>query len=302
MRNLFNFIAKNYFFFVFIALEALAFLLLIQNHQHQRSFFLHSGNVISGRFYAGVSSVGQYLSLVQVNRDLAEENARLLESSETGFMIVDDQDVDPRDVDRRDAVPPGGEPRNVDQPDMDLREEDQRQVRRYQYISARVINNSVQRRNNFMTLNKGRKHGIEQDMGVITMNGVAGIVKNVSENFSTVISLLHRDMQISVRLKKQEYIGTLVWEGGDYRRATMTYIPSHVELSKGDTIVTSGFSRMFPKDVFIGTVSDFEIRRGENFFSAGIDLATDFNKMGYVYVVTDILGDEQDGLEALNQP
>ncbi len=273
MRNLFNFIAKNYFFFVFITLETLAILLIIQHHHHQRSFFLHSGNAIAGRFYDGVSSVSQYLSLTRVNRDLAAENARLLEKEASAFLVRDDQSMEFADT---------------------------TQIQRYRYISAQVINNSVQRRNNFMTLDKGRKHGVEQDMGVITMNGVAGIVKNVSENFSTVISLLHQDMQISVRLKRQEYIGTLIWEGRDYRQATMTYIPSHVELARGDTIVTSGFSRMFPKDVFIGTVSDFEIRRGENFFSAGIDLALDFNKLGYVYVVTDMMGDEQDQLEELN--
>ena len=275
MRNLFNFIAKNYFFFVFIALETLALLLIIQHHHHQRSFFLHSGNAIAGRFYDGVNSVSQYLSLVRVNRDLAAENARLLEKEASAFLLRDDQTLEFTDTTH---------------------------TQRYRYISAQVINNSVQRRNNFMTLDKGRKHGVEQDMGVITMNGVAGIVKNVSENFSTVISLLHQDMQISVRLKRQEYIGTLVWEGRDYRQATMTFIPSHVELARGDTIVTSGFSRMFPKDVFIGTVSDFEIRRGENFFSAGIDLAMDFNKLGYVYVVTDMMGDEQDLLESLNAP
>lgn len=281
MRNLFNFIAKNYFFFVFIALETLALLLIIQHHHHQRSFFLHSGNAIAGRFYAGVSSVSQYLSLAQVNRELADENARLLEQSGAAFLVRDNEVFW----------------------DMQTFESgDTTHTQRYRFISARVINNSVQRRNNFMTLDKGRKHGIEENMGVITLNGVAGIVNNVSENFSTVISLLHQDMQISVRLKSQGYIGSLVWEGGDYRRVTMTYIPSHVELAKGDTIVTSGYSRMFPGGIFIGTVSAFEIRRGENFFSADINLALDFNKLGYVYVVTDNLGEEQDWLESLHAP
>jgi rod shape-determining protein MreC len=275
MRNLFNFIARNYFFFVFIALESLAILLLVQHHQHQRSYFMHSGNALAGRFYAGVNAMGAYFSLNRVNRDLADENARLLDMAGPSFMVRDT---------------------------LVLEFTDTTQTRRYSYISAQVVNNSVQRRNNFMTLDKGHLHGVEQDMGVITMNGVVGIVKNVSRNFSTVISLLHQDMQISVRLKKQDHIGTLVWEGGNYRRATMTYIPSHVELSRGDTIVTSGFSRMFPRDVFIGTVAGFEIRQGENFFSADIDLALDFNKLGYVYVVTDLMGQELQGLESLDNP
>lgn len=272
MRNLFNFIARNYFYFLFIALETLAILLLIQHHHHQRSFFMHSGNAVAGRVYAGVNALGSYLSLSQVNRDLAAENARLLELNELAFMESDTLIHVSRDTTG---------------------------TTRFLFTSAQVINNSVQRRNNFLTLNKGRRHGVEPDMGVITVNGVVGIVNHVSERFSTVISLLHQDMQISVRLKSHDHIGTLVWEGDNYRRATMTYIPSHVELARGDTVVTSGFSRMFPGDVFIGTVSGFEIRQGENFFSAEIDLALDFNKLGYVYVVTDLMGPELQELESL---
>ncbi|MFO7999498.1 MAG: rod shape-determining protein MreC [Bacteroidales bacterium] len=270
MRNLFNFIAKNYFFFLFIALETLAIILLVQNHQHQRSFFLHSGNAIAGTFYRNVHAVSSYLGLRQVNEELARENAMLLHLSPFSF-LVSDTDV--------------------------YLHEDTIYARRFRYMDAHVINNSVQLRNNHLTLDKGRKHGVEPDMGVITMNGVVGIVKNVSENFSSVISLLHEEMQISVRLTSHDHIGTLSWEGRDYRQASMSYIPSHVELAVGDSVVTSGFSRMFPKDIFIGTVAGFEIRQGENFFTADIDLALDFNKLGYVYVVVDLMGEELEILE-----
>jgi rod shape-determining protein MreC len=274
MRNLFNFIARNYFFFAFLALEVVAILLIAQNHQHQRSFFLHSGNAVAGFFYRRVDAVTSYLDLQQVNEQLARENALLMEQLPPAFL-------DP----------------GLQEPVI---HQDSLQERRYAYLPARVINNSVIRRSNYLTIDKGSRHGIEPDMGVITPYGVVGIVKNVSERFATVISLLHHESRISVRLKEQEHIGSLIWEGGDYRRATMEYIPSHVALQRGDTILTSGFSRIFPKDVFIGTIADFEIRRGENFFTAGVDLALDFNRLGQVQVVTDLMGAEQDALEALN--
>lgn len=274
MRNLLNFISKNYFVFLFLFLETLSFLLIAHTHNHQRTFFLHSGQKLTGLFYKQTNDLKAYFSLRQVNKQLASENAQLLHKADFSYMEADTTAVFISDT---------------------------LFTQRFTYVNARVINNSVIRRNNYLTLDKGSDDGIEKDMGVITLNGVVGIVKNVSRNFSTVISLLHKDMQISVRLKKNDHIGTLSWQGGNYRVATMSYIPSHVELNSGDTIISSGFSRMFPKEILIGTIRDFEIKRGENFFTANIDLALDFNKLSHVYVVNDLMAHEIEDLEDLNQ-
>jgi rod shape-determining protein MreC len=273
MRNLLNFIVRYYFVFLFLILEVISFFLIAHSHNHQRTFFLHSGNAISGFFLRNADNFTSYLALRKINDLLAEENAQLLNLTNSAF-------------EKRDS--------------MIFTQKDSIMVRRFTYLNAKVINNSVIRRNNFITLNKGTNDGIEKDMGVITMNGVVGIVKNVSDNYSSVISLLHKDMQISARIKKNDHIGTLTWEGGNYRRASLAYIPSHVELETGDTIITSGFSRIFPEGIFIGTVNDFEIRRGENFFTAEINLALDFNKLTHVYVVNDLMAQELEHIEELN--
>ncbi len=273
MRNLLNFIARYYFVFTFLFLEVISFLLIAHTHNHQQTYFLHSGNAISGFFLNKAENITSYLALKQTNEILAKENARMLHMVNSSF-------------EKKDT--------------MVFYQKDTMLIRRFTFLNAKVINNSVTRRNNFITLNKGYHDGIENDMGVITLNGVVGIVKNVSRNYSSVISFLHQDMQISVRIKKNDHIGTLTWEGGDYRKASMAYIPSHVELQPGDTIITSGFSRMFPEGIFIGTINDFEIRRGENFFTAGIDLALDFNTLSHVYVVNDLMAEELEYIEELN--
>lgn len=274
MRNVLNFIIRFHFFFLFLLLETLAMFMVVRNHNHQRTYFLHSANAIAGFYYQRIDNIFSYLSLQNVNDQLARENASMLNMSAYAFMAKDT---------------------------LEYVSNDTLFARKFTFFHARVINNSVMSRNNYLTINMGSRNGIEKDMGVITPDGVVGIVNNVSRNFATIISLLHKDMQISVSLKKNNHIGTLVWEGGDYRKAAMLYIPTHVELSPGDTIITSGYSRMFPEGVFVGTIEAFDIRRGENFYTADIQLSLDFNKLKYVYVVNDLMGEELKIIEALNR-
>ncbi len=273
MQNLLNFIVRYYFVFLFLLLEITSFFLIAHSHNHHRTYFLHSGSMITGFLYEKSSNITTYLDLRQVNNVLAYENAQLLNRANTSFLEKDT---------------------------LVNFQNDTLLIRRFTYLNAKVINNSVTRRNNFLTLDKGSYDGIEKDMGVITLEGVVGIIKNVSGSFSTVISLLHKDMQISVRLKKNNHIGTLTWDGGNYKVASMGYIPSHVELIQGDTIITSGFSRMFPAGIFIGTIKDFAIKEGEHFFTAEINLALDFNKLNHVYVVNDLMAQEINYIEELN--
>ncbi len=274
MRNLFRFIIRYYFFFLFLLLETVAIIFVIQHQHYQRAWFASSANFVAGNFYRMSSGITDYFSLRKVNRQMAEENTRLLEFTSESFLKTDRQVFTYRDT---------------------------LYSRRFRYINAEVISNTVSRRDNYLTLNKGSKHGIKPDMGVITFNGVVGIVASVSENFSSVISFLHKDMQISARLQKNDHIGTLLWEGNDYRKATLTYIPTHVDLNPGDTLVTSGFSVIFPPGIFIGTISEVEIRRGDNFFTATVDLAADFNSLKYIQVVQDLMNEELQQLEEQTQ-
>ena len=272
MRNLLNLFTRYHFFFLFLLLETIAIVMVARNHQYQRSVVVHSANRLSGFFHGIHTSVSEYFALKQQNELLTAQNNRMLHQTPFSYLKTDRQVFVYRDT---------------------------LYQQQYSYINARVINNSVNRRNNFLTLNKGRRHGIEPDLGVITPNGVVGIVKNVSQNFSSVISFLHRDTNISVRLKKNDHLGTLQWNGEDYRVATLLYIPTHVELSPGDTVITSGFSTIFPPDILIGSISHFEIQPGDNYFTVQVELAQDFNKLTYVHVVKNLFREEQEALEDL---
>jgi rod shape-determining protein MreC len=274
MRNLFNFIIRHYFIFLFILLQVVSLLLIIQNHHYQRSFIVNSSNFIAGNIYNTRANIVQYFSLASENRSLAEANS-YLHRYMNGTHLKTDQQV----FTFRDTL---------------------YQVQ-FSYVNARVISNSVISRNNYITLNKGRLHGVRPDMGIITHNGVIGIIKDVSNNFSSALSFLHSDVQISAKIKKNNHMGTIVWEGYDYRKASMLYIPTHLELEAGDTIITSGFSHIFPEGVFIGTISDFEIRRGDNFFTIEVDLACDFNNIDNVQIVRNIFREEQLELETLSR-
>ena len=270
MRNLFNFIAKHYFFFLFVLLQVIAFTLIVQNNFYHRSAFVNSANFLSGSIYQSRTNVSQYFALKSINEELAARNNALMDLIPGSYLRTDSQIFTFNDTLHR---------------------------KQFSYINARVINNSVQNRNNYITLDKGRLHGIKPDMGVILPNGVVGIVKDVSSNFSAVLSFLHSDIQVSVRHKKSNHLGTVFWEGYDYQKTTMLYIPPHVDLQIGDTITTSGFSHIFPQDIIIGTISDFEIRRGDNFYTIEIDLEVDFNNLNYVNVVRSIYRSELIQLE-----
>ncbi len=270
MRNLLGFIKKHHFFLLFLLLGTAAMLFTMSRQYYQQTFLLHSASRISGLVYNTCNSVTGYLSLKPENKELLRENVRLRAMHKENFIITD---------------------RYV------FTMNDSLYQRRFTYMNAQIINNSVNRRNNYLTLNKGRLHGIEPDMGVITRNGVAGIIINVSNHFSVAMSLLHSEMALSVKFSKNDHIGSLHWGGTDYRTAHMSYIPTHVELEVGDTIVTSGYSLIFPENILIGTIKDWDIRRGETFYTASIDLVMDANTIRHVYVVENLLGDEQEALE-----
>ncbi|OYZ48751.1 MAG: rod shape-determining protein MreC, partial [Sphingobacteriales bacterium 24-40-4] len=170
----------------------------------------------------------------------------------------------------------------------------------YTYTVARVINNSVHQKNNYLTINRGSKHGIKKGMGVIASSGVVGIILNVSENFSTVRSLLHTETKISASVDGN--IGSLVWGEGNYdsRFALLKDIQSHLTIKKGARVITSEFS-LFPPGTNIGSVSESDTRDGNSALNIKVKLDTDFAKLQYVYVIINLLSEEQLNLEAQNK-
>lgn len=269
MNTLLRFLVRYQFFIFFLILEGIALWLLASNNYYQRSQF---GN-ITRSFYGYTSGIientREYLELRQINEQLAKDNLELRNQLARQSVII--------------SRFPG---------DADIKSigED------FQLIPARVVNNSVNKQYNFITLNVGRKQGVEKEMGVITSSGVIGIVSGISDNYSTIISLLNVDFRISAKLKRTGYFGSLFWDGTDYKEATLSEIPQHVDIQTGDTIVTSGFSSIFPVDIPLGTVKTFDKKAG-NFYTIKLNLFNDFKRVDYVWVIKNLHGDEREKLE-----
>jgi rod shape-determining protein MreC len=167
----------------------------------------------------------------------------------------------------------------------------------YRFIPARVINNSVSLRENYLTFDKGSVDGIRPDMGVLSIDGAVGVVVNTSPHFSTAISLLNTKYKLNGKIKHNDYFGPLTWDGNDPQYTYLSEIPRYVAFQPGDTIVTSGYSTVFPKGIPIGAIVDAQKQRDDNFTSIRIRLFTNFNRLNEVRIVTNRFQEEQKELE-----
>lgn len=271
MRNLFLFLWRNNFFLLFLLLETVCVMLMVKNSKYQNASILNSTNKVTSAVYESVNSVTQYLSLKENNQMLSDENARLkalIPASLYDTAVV-------RGIKNDTAF-------NV----------------QYTFINAKVINNSTNRRNNYLTLDKGTFAGIKSEMGVISSNGIVGIVKDVSPHYCTVTSFLHTESKVSVRFKNNSYNGSMVWEADDaYNESTVIDIPRHVQFKVGDTLVTTTYSPYYPEGVMIGTVTGSSIKPGSNSYTINVRLSTNFNTISHVYIVNNLLKQERKLLE-----
>lgn len=274
MRSLLRFLAKYHVVFLFVFLEVLSIMMIVKYNNYQRVKFMSSSNQLTGSIYDGYWGIAQYFSLKQLNDELAEENAKL------------------RSELMREELSKIGN---------DAPQQDSLYQQNFFFLTAKVINNSVNRVHNYILLNKGSRHGIKPDMGVVSSNGVVGVVTNVSKNYCTVISLLNNRLKISAKIKRNNYFGSLTWNGDDYRKAELDEIPFHVDVAKGDTIVTSGYSAIFPEGLMLGTVSDYSLQGGSNFYKITVDLSVDFKNLVYVDVIQNKTRDEILKLESTDE-
>ncbi len=271
MRNLFAFLLKNNFLILFVILEIISIILISNHSYYQRSVIIHSTNQVTGSINRSFHSIVNYFLLKKVNQDLAEENA-ILRSVLSDSLTA-------------------GEIREVLVQDTSYG-----QV--YQYVPARVVGNTVNKANNFIMLNLGILHGIRKDMAVIAPDGVVGIVKEVSANFSTVLPVLHSQTKISAKIKRTDQLGTVVWDGLNFRHGTLADVPTHAVVMIGDTVITSGMSQIFPEGIMIGTVRDIDMDEGDNFYTLQIEFSVDYNSIGHVYIVKSFHKEEIDRLRA----
>ena len=169
---------------------------------------------------------------------------------------------------------------------------------RYSYTEARVVKNSWNQTNNYIMINKGRLQGVHLDQAVISPQGIVGVVVNTTDNFATVMPVLHSNSRNSVRINRINTNGSLLWRGGDFRFATLVDIPTTHTLKTNDTIVTSGMANDFPEGVMVGFVDKVMTERGSGFYTIKVRLATEFNKLDHVYIIDNRFKAEQDSLMA----
>jgi rod shape-determining protein MreC len=274
MRTLLRFILRNHYFILFLILELISFVFIVRYNQYQQSSFINSSRGVSGKAYATAHSVSQYLFLAKKNKEITK-NLSNYRNFEVGSYYSNKVNI----TQVYDSV----------------------YVQQFQFIPASIINNSVNKSNNFITLNIGEKQNVKKGCGVISSSGVVGVVQNTTARFASVISILNQNLRISAQLKNTGYFGSLTWDGANYRIATLNDLPNHIELNVGDTIVTSGYSAIFPEGEIIGTVNHYEKIRSGSFLKIDVLLSVDFKNISEVMVVNNLLKEEQLTLEKLNQ-
>ncbi|MCH8553637.1 MAG: rod shape-determining protein MreC [Schleiferiaceae bacterium] len=270
MRNLFALLAKYKTFFLFLVLQIVALVLMFNSLTYQRTTLLNASNHFSGSALSSYHQFQEYLNLSKTNASLARENARLRATSKKSYF----------EVFKTDGVT------------IDTLYQQQ-----YTFTEAQVINSSFSRRNNYLTLNKGSRHGIEKGMAVIAPEGVIGVVKDVSTHFSTVLPILHSNAMVGGAFANNGFFGSVTWPGKHYREAKLNDVPKHAKLTKGDTVITDGRSTIFPKGEVIGFVKQANINPAAEFLDVTIELAVDFTNLEYVYVIDNLMQAEQLELE-----
>lgn len=271
MEALFAFIKRYNYVFVFLMLEIFSIVFITQNSNYQGSKIVQAGNAVAGRCYGTMSLIRDYFGLRKENERLAAENAELRARLESSYISYN------------------------------LREfvhEDTVYKQRYSYTEARVVKNTWNQTNNYIMINKGRLQGVHLDQAVISPQGIVGVVVNTTDNFSTVMPVLHSNSRNSVRINRINTNGSLLWRGGDFRYATLVDIPTTHTLKTNDTIVTSGMANDFPEGVMVGFVDKVMTERGSGFYTIRVRLATEFNKLDHVYIIDNRFKAEQDSLMA----
>jgi rod shape-determining protein MreC len=270
MQQIFTFIIKNSTRLLFLLLLVISLSLTIQSHSYHRSKVINSANFITGGVYERINSVNEYLNLKTENEGLANENARLkslLYNRKDTAKIID-----------KELLSSFGN---------------------YKVIQSKIINNSYNVHENFLTINSGTAKGVKPDMGVVNSKGIIGIVENTSKNYATVISILNIKSQINAKIKKTNHFGTLTWNGKNTGYVQLIDVPRLASVKKGDTIVTGAQSIIFPENVNIGTIHKIYTDDKTNYFTIDVKLFNDMTSLGHVYIIENI--DRKEILELENQ-
>ncbi|HLT49347.1 rod shape-determining protein MreC [Aequorivita nionensis] len=256
MQQIIFFFIRNKNFLLFAVLFTISVALTIQTHNYHNNKFISSANYITGGVYTFRNNITDYFSLGKENEQLLQENLMLRKKLEEFKEKVVLEKLDST------VIP-----------------------NKYEYFTARVINNNYSKTKNQLTLDKGWKDSIKIDLAVISSKGIVGIVSQVSENYATVQSILNTQSRINAKLKNSGDFGSLIWDTKNPNIAQLIDIPRIAKIEKGDTIVTGGRSTIFPEGILIGTIKDFHLDNDDNYYYVNIDLFNDMTSLEHVYLI-----------------
>lgn len=265
MYNLVKFILKYHFTILFVFIELLALFIVFQNNKYQKVKFLNASNFVTGTVYSAKTSVTDYFKLKEINQSLAEENAMLQQQiRQINYMEIPTLYNDTVFV--------------MDTIIIDT-------TRQFNFATAKVISNSLNKQFNTIFINKGSNDGFYKDMGVINQQGVVGVIRSVSANYATITPIINREFNVNAKIKDSGFFGNLTWDGVDPLYAQLYDIPNHVTPTIGDTIVTSGYSQIFKEGYVIGYIEKVNSVAGKSFINIDVHLAVEFGNLNYVYGV-----------------
>lgn len=272
MRNIFLFIRKYFNFFLFLFLQGFCLYMVFNYNRFQNAVFMGIANEVTGKIYKQYNSVEYYFKLKRTNDSLVKANEMLYNKLKQDFNMPDTVNKIAIDTIRIDSIS---------------------KYRKYQYMHAKVIGNSISLPNNYIQLNRGSLQGLQKDLGVIDVNNaVVGTVIDISNNYAVVMSLLHRQSNISAKLKKTGEVGNVVWDGKKPNIVLLKDIGKNTKVNKGDSVITSGFSDKFPYGLLIGTIDEIVEDKSSNAYTLKVKTAANFYNVEFVYIINNLLKEE----------
>ncbi len=256
MQQIVNFFIRNKNFLLFLLLLFISLVLTIQSHSYHKSKFISSTNFLSGGVYDWSYNITKYFKLADYNKRLLSENAYLRNQ-----LHLLDTDTVQQYIDTASFGRP------------------------FTFSKALVIRNDYNKIDNYILIDKGKKDSVHADMGVVTDKGIIGIVEQTSNHYSRVISILNSNSEINAGLKKTNHYGTLTWDGKDPNIVQLEAIPRQAPIKKGDSIITAGYSTIFPKGIGIGTIEDFDLDQNNSYYNINVKLHNDMTNIGFVYTI-----------------
>lgn len=275
MNNLSEFLKRNFHLFLFVILQILCIIMISKSIRYSSFALSRFCQTIVSPINQGWYNVIRHFSLSSENEQLVQQNISLLNERDNAFVFQDDSVYT--------AIQEDSTKRN--------------KMRLYDYSYANIVYKTTDKSHNYIIIDKGSDDGVTVDMAVLSANGVCGVVNDVTKHFSSVLTMLHPDARISAKLLPANQIGTVLWDGISSKYAQLYDIPQHIPVNVGDTVITSGYSNIFPNNILVGIVSDVQETGHSSFLTIKIRLATNFNNINTVYLIRNIYTSEIDELK-----